>query len=217
MKFSNLFGALSGSTLLEKSYTTTEKVHDATKMMFESSFGCVMDESLSCDISVVQKDKEINRQIIEIRRQLFNYVSTSSNPNVSGVLSLTSIVIDYERIGDYTKNISQLPSIVTGRLTNGYYNDKVLEMYELLKKLFAITKRAFTAENEEEAKEGVRIHETVKDLHLKILREIDSDRKVTRQEAIVYVLLSGFFRRINGHLSNICTAIYQPFPKIGFA
>jgi len=176
-----------------------------------------MDSSISCDVSVIRKDKDINREIIEIRRHLFNYTASSSDPNLSTVLSLTSIVIDYERIGDYSKNIAQLPSVVQGRLTNANYTKLIEEMYEMLITLFGITRKAFSLENEEEAKEGVRIHEKVKRLHLRILQEIDMDKEVTRQEAIIFALLANFLRRINAHLSNICTAIYQPFPKIGFA
>ena len=217
MKFTNLFRALSGSTLLEKAYGETEKVHKATHQMFLNSVDCIGDKSMSCDISVIQKDKEINREIIEIRRELFNYVSTSSNPNISAVLSLTSIVIDYERIGDYSKNIAQLPFVVKGRLTNEHYNKRIQTMHGMLKQIFDMTGRAFIKENEEEAKEAVRMHEKVKKLHLNILQKMDADDNVSRQEAIFYALLSNFFRRINAHLSNICTAIYQPFPKIGFA
>jgi len=185
--------------------------------MFLNSVNCIMDESQSCDVSVIQKDKEINREIVGIRRELFNYVSTSSNPNISAVLSLTSIVIDYERIGDYTKNIAQLPSVVKGRLSNDHYNERIIEMNRILEKIFDLTGRAFIKENEEEAKEAVEMHEMVKELHLGILQKMDVDENVSRQEAIFYALLSNFFRRINAHLSNICTAIYQPFPKIGFA
>ena len=217
MKFANLFSALSGTSLLEKTYTRVEEIHGSTRQMFESSFQCVMDSSISCDVSVIRKDKDINREIIEIRRHLFNYTASSSDPNLSTVLSLTSIVIDYERIGDYSKNIAQLPSVVQGRLTNANYTKLIEEMYEMLITLFGITRKAFSLENEEEAKEGVRIHEKVKRLHLRILQEIDMDEEVTRQEAIIFALLANFLRRINAHLSNICTAIYQPFPKIGFA
>ncbi len=29
-------------------------------------------------------------------------------------------------------------------------------------------------------------------------------------------LLSGYFRRINAHLANICTGVLHPFPALGF-
>lgn len=217
MKFTSLFRALSGSTLLEKAYSETERVHRATLQMFLNSVDSITGGSMSCEVSVIQKDKEINREIVDIRRELFNYVSISSNPNIAAVLSLTSIVIDYERIGDYSKNIAQLPTVVKGRLTNEYYSERILRMNRMLKQIFDLTGRAFIKENEEEAKEAVRIHEKVKKLHLDLLQKMDVDENLSRQEAIFYALLSNFFRRINAHLSNICTAIYQPFPKIGFA
>ena len=217
MKFTNLFKALSSHELLEKIYVQTGRVHDATQEMFENSFGCVMGSIPDCELSVIRRDKGINREIIDIRKRLFNYVSTSQNPNVSAALSLTSIIIDYERIGDYTKNIVQLLSVLEGRPANAHYNEKIMEMYRLLIDIFAMTNRAFGDEDEEKAREAVTVHEKVKEMHIDILQSIDRDENVARQEAVIYALLLSFLRRINGHLSNICTAAYRPFPNIGFA
>jgi len=217
MKFTNLFRALSGHELLEQIYTQTGKVHDATRDMFENSFGCVMGKIPECGLTVIQRDKDINREIIDIRRRLFNYVSTSRNPNFSAALSLTSIIIDYERIGDYTKNIAQLLSVLSGRPANESYNERLMNMYEMLINIFTMTDRAFGKEDEEKAREAVQAHEKVKKMHLDILQSIDRDENIGRQEALVYALLLSFLRRINGHLSNICTAAYRAFPNIGFA
>ncbi|MDP7264369.1 MAG: PhoU domain-containing protein [Candidatus Thermoplasmatota archaeon] len=217
MKFTNLFRALSGHELLERTYKQTGRVHDKTRDMFENSFGCIMGKIPECDLTVIKKDKEINREIIEIRRRLFNYVSTSRNPNFSAALSLTSIIIDYERIGDYTKNIAQLLSVLSGRPETESYNDRLMDMYDLLIEIFTLTKRAFENEDEEKAKVAVQTHEKVKKMHLEILQSIDRDENIGRQEALIYALLLNFLRRINGHLSNICTATYRSFPKIGFA
>ena len=153
MKFTNLFKALSGHELLERTYAQTGRVHDETRDMFENSFGCIMGKIPECELTVIEKDKEINREIIKIRRRLFNYVSTSRNPNFSASLSLTSIIIDYERIGDYTKNIAQLLSVLSGRPANQCYNDKLMDMYELLIEIFTLTNTAFGNEDEEKAKE----------------------------------------------------------------
>ncbi len=217
MKFTNLFRALSGHELLERTYKQTGRVHDETRDMFENSFGCIMGKIPECELTVIQRDKDINREIIEIRRRLFNYVSTSRNPNFSAALSLTSIIIDYERIGDYTKNIAQLLSVLSGRPANVSYNDKLMDMYELMLEIFTLTNSAFANEDDKKAKEAVLAHEKVKKMHLDILQSIDRDENIGRQEALIYALLLSFLRRINGHLSNICTAAYRPFPKIGFA
>jgi hypothetical protein len=45
---------------------------------------------------------------------------------------------------------------------------------------------------------------------------LNEDEKILTTNAISYALLTGYFRRINAHLANICTGVLHPFPALGF-
>ena len=63
-------------------------------------------ESLSILKQLKNRDKEINKYQREVRRKIITHVSLQNNINdISSIMVLMNMVVDIERIGDYTKNI----------------------------------------------------------------------------------------------------------------
>jgi phosphate uptake regulator len=186
---------LTKAPLLENAYNDASEMHKLAKEMFEESTKCL----IGCDVDVAKKlgleDKRINKREKRVRRKVMEYLAVTSAPNLNASLVLISIVIDYERIGDLCKNIAQL----------------CIEY-----KMFDLTLVAMEQSDEEKAKEVIAIHDKVKGIHNSIIKKLNEDDKISTTNAISYALLTGYFRRINAHLANICTGVLHPFPALGF-
>ncbi|UCE36325.1 MAG: hypothetical protein JSW00_12420 [Thermoplasmata archaeon] len=216
MSFKRIYDALTKAPLLEKAYNDAWKMHALVKEMFEESSKCL----IGCDISVAKKlsleDKRINKAEKKIRREVMEYLAVTTAPNLSASLILISIVIDYERIGDLCKNIAQVCIEYPADFDDEEYVKDINEIKNNLSKMFDLTLVAIEQSDTEKAKEAIGIHDNIKEIHNSIIKRLNEDEKISTTNAISYALLTGYFRRINAHLANICTGVLYPFPALGF-
>ena len=70
-------------------------------------------------IDIFQMDKRLNSFERDVRRKVMTHLSLGNVGDLTSGLMLVSIVIDLERIGDYTKNIHDLAINHPGRLEGG--------------------------------------------------------------------------------------------------
>jgi phosphate uptake regulator len=125
-------------------------------------------------------------------------------------------VIDYERIGDLCKNIAQVCIEYPADFGDEVVVKDIFQMKDCLSKMFDLTLIAIEQTDSEKAKEVIGMHNKVKGIHNNIIKTLNEDEKIVTTNAISYALLSGYFRRINAHLANICTGVLHPFPALGF-
>ncbi len=216
MSFKSFYDLLSKGTLLEEAFDESEHIHDLTNQMFSQSTQALITHDKELTSEVVRTDKVVNAEFIKIRRKLFEYLSISAAPNVSASLILSNIAIDYERIGDYCKNIAQLVEWYPIEINEGKYRDWVLEIRDNIQHMFNSTKKALIDEDEELAKEVIARHGKVKEIHTEIVRALNTDTDISVREAIVVAKVGGYLRRVSAHLGNICTGVFRPFPRMGF-
>jgi len=99
----------------EQSY---EMLQIDNEMFLESIRSLREDENLEIRDKIRKKDKLINKYQREVRKKVLTHCSISGTANIPEGLVLSSIVINIERIGDYTKNIAELaeyhPRILKG-------------------------------------------------------------------------------------------------------
>ncbi len=60
------------------------------------------------EYDIYERDRQINKYERSVRRKIVTHLAISQNPDANHALVLTAIVIDIERIGDFTKNIVEL-------------------------------------------------------------------------------------------------------------
>jgi phosphate uptake regulator len=216
MSFKSIYDALTKAPLLENAYNDASEMHKLAKEMFEESTKCL----IGCDVDVAKKlgleDKRINKREKRVRRKVMEYLAVTSAPNLNASLVLISIVIDYERIGDLCKNIAQLCIEYPADFGEEDYSKDINLMKDNISKMFDLTLVAMEQSDEEKAKEVIAIHDKVKGIHNSIIKKLNEDDKISTTNAISYALLTGYFRRINAHLANICTGVLHPFPALGF-
>ena len=133
-------------------------------------------------------------------------------------LVLVSIIIDIERLGDYTKNIVELAENHPKKLKGGKCEKDLKKVEKAVIEGFTFVKEAFEEGDTDKANEYLNAYAWVNPLcdeHIInfIKEKID---KINTCDAVTLALYFRFLKRLNSHLRNIATSVVNPFHKIGF-
>ncbi len=164
-------------------------------------------------------DQQVNKGQQEVRRKVFEALSLSQGKNLGDGLRLLNIVIDLERIGDYTKNVAELDAMFPRSLEFGEYTAVVEEVLDATARMFEITHAVVEHGKREDAEQGLALYQRVAlicDSHIEkaILYKVDED--TVPRDLVGLVLLMRYMKRVAAHLKNVCSTEVNPFHRIGF-
>jgi len=201
--------------ILEKYLNTLETDFKMYKEAVRSLRICDNTES---EIDIYATDKIINKTERQIRRDILTHLVMFDKAEIPGGLTIASIVIDIERIGDYTKNIADLANLHKKPLSGGIYEEVLTSIEQRIEEFFNITLKAFPESDTELARKVlVGYREVSKDCALTTNSLIQGKGKFSASDAVTLGLYLRFLKRTAAHLFNICTSIVNPFHRIGFS
>jgi len=129
-----------------------------------------------------------------------------------------SVVIDIERIGDYTKNIHDLARRHPARLDAGPLEPLLSEIESGIADAFRDTIRAFKDNNEDLAREVMAEYKEEHSSNCEkiIDKVIEGQIDLSPADAATVALYTRYLKRIGSHSRNIATSIVNPFHRIGY-
>jgi phosphate transport system protein len=210
---------LQKESLLVQSYIETEKTLKTCQEMFEETVRSLRySDTAVLKIDIREKDQQINKYQQEIRRKMLSHLAIAETKELSTALVLISIVIDVERIGDYTKNIEDLAKRHPKRLKVGKYDDIIAQLEKEVKSKFESVIAAFTEYDIESAREVMGDHRSINKQCDQILNELVSDPtcEIPSNALVALALFVRYLKRISSHLTNIVSSVANPFDMIGF-
>jgi phosphate transport system protein len=216
MMFKELFDAVFKGSILKSAFQAVERMHNQAKTMYDLSVKCLVENKDEIAKDISRDDRVINTSVKEVRREILQYLAINSAPDISASLILSAIAVDYERIGDYCKNIAQLGLMYPAKLTPSPYFDLFSEIHGNISSMFDLTIRALEESDTEKAQAVMTMHVETKQLHAQVIRKLNNGESIDIKTAIVYALLTEYLRRISAHLQNIASTVVQPFDRIGF-
>ncbi|HSG98505.1 MAG TPA: PhoU domain-containing protein [candidate division Zixibacteria bacterium] len=215
-KYLSLWGK---ENLLERAFKRTCKMLDYDREMFDASVQALRySNTAKPAVDIYEMDKKINKYEREVRRNVLTHLAISGKKDVVPGLSLVSIVIDVERIGDYTKNIADLAGAHPKKLAAGEHE----ELLKLLEKLIAERFEGFSqmllAADETLARRVMATHQEISEGCEKItIGMVKYDgAELDTKSAVTLALYARYLKRISGHLTNIASSVVNPFPRIGY-
>ena len=206
-------------TLMDRAYRRSFLMLDITQEMFLKAKNSLRySHSDQVDIDIYDRDAEVNRYQREVRRDVFNHLAVSGAEKLPSGLVLVSIIIDIERIGDYTKNIVELALHHPGKLHGGKFEPDLQRVEGAVEDSFIRTKESFKAADEEAGQELLKEYEWVSrvcdDCLYRLVKE--EDKNIRCGDAVSLALYFRWLKRISSHLRNITTSVVNPFDGIGF-
>jgi phosphate uptake regulator len=200
---------------LKVSYDETAQMLETAQELFEQATRYVL-EGRKPDFDLHLRDKELNKLHQDIRRRLLEHLSLNPRQDIVGSLVLLSVINDVERLGDYSKNIEELPQMPGGEGVARCVTDAMSRATPLVLRQFERAYSAFTEGDAEKAAEVMRGHAEIRDLCDSHVEEMFVDESVSRRCAVMAALYMRFLKRIGAHLKNICSGIANPFDMIGY-
>ncbi len=209
-------------TLLDEAWRDCQGMLVRSRQMYEIVIQALTDETSERVLAqVAQMDRELNDSQREVRKKVFEHLALSRGADILHGLELATIVIDIERIGDYTKNIGELAEMLRSQMVFGKYEETYDQVRELVAEMFELTQQALAKRSTKKGKQAMDLYPEVSRLCDRTTRELiaeqgsECDSGVTRND-LGLVLLMRYLKRVAAHLKNACSAIVNPFHQIGF-
>lgn len=213
--FREIFKLWQAQSPLKASYDEAAEMLDASQSLFAEATALVLDgKEPSYDLHA--RDKDLNRLHQDIRKRLLEHLTINPKQDVVSGLVLLSIVNDIERLGDYCKNIEELPELAGLPEAADRADATMRQATDLVSTLFEETHRAFTEADKETARKAVASHREIRKVCDAHIEEMFRDEQIPRRRAMMAVLYVRFLKRISAHLKNVCTSVVNPFDKIGY-
>ena len=206
-------------TLIDRAFKRSFLMLNLTREMFLKAKESLRNrEDSEVDVDVRNQDLEINKYEREVRRNVFNHLVVSGAENLPSGLILVSIIIDIERIGDYTKNIVELALEHPGKLKGGKFEKDLQRVETAVEDNFDKTRICFESDDKNLALKLLEEYKWVNDVCDECLEGLikEEDKDIRPGDSVALGIYFRWLKRVNSHLRNITTSVANPFDRIGF-
>jgi len=210
---------LSRNNLQVQALTECYDMLDICEQMIQASVESLRKkDDASVDIDIYKTDKQLNHFERDVRRKVMTHLSMGHRADISEGLTLVSIVIDLERIGDYTKNIYDLAVNHPKRLHVGELEQSLQTIERSALEIFKRAATAFKGGDIDESR--ILMQDYKEDISIKC-REIEArlvrgETNLPSAEAVALALYLRFLKRISAHSRNLISSLVNPFDRIGY-
>ena len=167
--------------------------------------------------SIYEADRRVNELQRLVRRKVLKYLAVTGGVHVIPGLTLASIVIDMERIGDFAKNIQDLALLHAAPINAADYEARIAKIESAIREVFSRVIPIVEASARDEARALIDEHYLIRKDCDAILAELVRERGGRLGgEAIILALYIRYLKRVAAHLFNILSSVVNPFESIGF-
>ena len=219
--FKNLVNIWKSEDSLSQAWTSSNEMLTLSHVMFTDAIGALRSGEKNKVIkSIKQRDTDINKYQRDIRKKVVTYYSISKDvTNLDSGLVLINMVVDIERIGDYTKNILDLAKHHPKKFVSEKISDDLRVVEKAVIERFGNTIKAVEEMDEEVAKELIKSYRSdLGKLSDNLVASSISGKLQIGEEhkASSMVLYARYLKRIGAHLKNITSVVVNPFESIGY-
>jgi phosphate uptake regulator len=165
---------------------------------------------------IYDQDVKVNELERLIRKQVIAHLSLTGNTvNLPYCLLLMSLVKDVERIGDYSKNLTEITEFFSGPLPD---DDLVAELREIrngVETAFEGTAQILDSSDREAALGLIQqLKGLARRCDMLVVQAARGSYDASTTAAIV--LAARYYKRIGGHVLNILSSVVMPLHKVDY-
>ena len=219
--FKEIVSIWKSEDLLSQSWNDSIEMMLISEDMFSSAIKYLRrGESIKKLKKLKKEDRKINGFQQNVRKKVVTHFSVSKNiDSLPNGLVLLNMVIDIERLGDYTKNILDMAIHYPEPLISEELLGDLKSIEDEVLSRFRKTVQSIKDQDNKLAEELLSTHQKFLALasdnvvHKCISGELTfKDNK----EATVVPLYARYLKRVGSHLKNITTTIVNPYEYIGY-
>ena len=218
--FKQIFELFKSDSLYEQALNECYEMLETDQKMFNESMKSLRKSDTSdILIDIYAMDKKINEFERDVRRKIMTHLAVSGNEDLGSGLILVSVVIDIERIGDYTKNIYDLAVQHPKKLTAGSFEETLKNIESSTKDFLNKTIDTFKTQDIEEARKLMVNYKTdISSISNDVVNAIVSGNndEFSANTAGALCLYVRYLKRIAAHSRNLVSSIVNPFERIGY-
>ncbi len=162
-----------------------------------------------------EQDVQVNQFERQIRKLVIAHLVGGNPTDVPYGLLMMSLVKDVERLGDYAKNLVEVPELRAGDFPE---DENLSELLEIKSRVVALAQEVlpvYSASDHQRAKaltlEGRSVARRCDQLVARIARG-DYPANI----AVSLTLGARFFKRVEGHLLNVLSSVLMPLHKLDY-
>lgn len=201
-----------------------QEAFDEALVMLQASHGMHRDSVAALHqqgvlvTDIYERDRQLNRYERSVRRKILTHLSVSPKADINMGLVITAIVIDIERIGDYTKNIVELATGLVEPFDGGELDGEIREMEAIVDRMFHDIIPALRGPDEALARRILEAHKGVSSRVENGILLLRGNRALAGQsgKAVTTALYLRYLKRVSAHLKNVATSVVNPFHRIGY-
>ena len=209
----NLMNVLRKGDLVDQAIKETADMFTDAKAVFTGAVASLKSKS-EPDFDIYKRDRRINDAEKSIRRKVLENMSINPRQDIVASLVLTSIIIDIERIGDYSKNVYELNNLCSKKTST--IDSELFQMADSIADQFDSLNKALVEGNTQVGQTLMDTLDPIRKESEKYICTIATKKDITVEEAVINVLFARYLKRVAAHLENIASSIANPFDKIGF-
>ena len=214
------FSILKSDSLFEQALSECHEMLEIVHEMFNSSANSLRNpKTEEHPLNIYEMDKKINHFERDVRRKIMTHLTVNPQQDLSSGLVLVSVVIDIERMGDYTKNIYDLAVKYPEKLSTGKYEDAISKMEDDVRNYLNQTIDAFKNQDIELGRKLMEEYKTdISSVSNEIVNEVvaSKDSELSAGQASALCLYLRYLKRISAHSRNLISSIVNPFERIGY-
>jgi phosphate transport system protein len=214
-----ILSALSGTDVLAEMIEQVAQMLEAGRWMFAKASEVLMRTAEWKDVAadLYTRDRKINQLEQSVREKIITHLSVGNQADLSACLVLMNVVKDAERIGDYCKNIFEVGKFYEHDYTRPHYARPLEGIRHGIDPLFGKAAKAFTDADRTIARDVLSAAGGLtRTCDVIIQQLLSSNEEMAADEAVAYVLLARFYKRVSAHLGNIASTVVSPVPLIDY-
>jgi len=207
--------------LLSQAWDESYKMMMLSNEMFTQAIKYLREGENDETIRMLKKrDVEINTFQRDVRKKVVTHYAISQDiEDLPNGLVLLNMVVDVERLGDYTKNILDLALNHPNIIKSEEFSEDLYHVEQEVISRFSKTLEAIHTQDSDVARSMmVSYKETLTSVSDDIVNGCISGEITLGDESktVSLALYARYLKRIGAHLKNITTVLINPFDAVGY-
>ena len=207
--------------LLSQAWDESYKMMMLSNEMFTQAIKYLREGENDETIRMLKKrDVEINTFQRDVRKKVVTHYAISQDiDDLPNGLVLLNMVVDVERVGDYTKNILDLALNHPNIIKSEEFSEDLYHVEQEVISRFSKTIEAIHTQDADVARSMmVSYKETLTSVSDNIVNGCISGEITLGDESktVSLALYARYLKRIGAHLKNITTILINPFDAVGY-
>ena len=214
-----IFELLRRENQLKQAFERSREMLSEDHEMFEEAVRSLRErDDARLAIDVYAKDQMINAYEREVRRKVLTHLVVAGKRDLNAGLILVSVIIDIERIGDYTKNIVELALHHPERLDCGPFEEDTRRIETTVRTMFRLLIESLPGNDEDKAREVMSEHWWISKKVDDIIKALltPGNAPLSSRDSVTTALYVRYLKRISAHLKNVASSVVNPFDQIGY-